>query len=46
MSRAAVMSAAMEAGYGLHLEGDEEDDEKGAEFARLIGAAQDDGTRH
>jgi hypothetical protein len=46
MSRATVMSAALEAGYGLHLEGDEEDDEKGAEFARLIAAAQDDGTRH
>ncbi|RVH78097.1 hypothetical protein CN203_11415 [Sinorhizobium meliloti] len=46
MSRASVMSAAMEAGYGLHLEGDEDDDGKGAEFARLISAAKDDGTRH
>jgi len=40
------MSAALEAGYGLHLEGNEEDDEKGEAFARMIAAAQDDGTRH
>jgi len=46
MSRATVMSAALEAGYGLHLEGNEEDDEKGEAFARMIAAAQDDGTRH
>ena len=46
VSRAAVMSSAVEAGYGLHLEGDEDYDEKGTEFARLIAAAQDDGTRH
>lgn len=46
MSRAAVMSAAIEAGYGLLLDGDEEDDEKGEAFARLIAAAEDDGTRH
>lgn len=46
MSRAAVMSAALEAGCRLHLEGDEGDDETGAAFARLIAAAQDDGTRH
>lgn len=46
MSRASVMSAAMDAGYGLHLEGDEDDDEEGAAFARLIAAAKDDGTRH
>lgn len=46
MSRASVMSAALEAGYGLHIEGDEDDDEKGAEFARLIAAAKVEGTRH
>ena len=46
MSQASVMSAAVEAGYGLHLEGDEDEDDKGAAFARLIAAAQDDGTRH
>ncbi|RVP47350.1 hypothetical protein [Sinorhizobium medicae] len=45
MSRASVMYAALE-GYGLHLEGDENAEEKGAEFARLIEAAKDDGTRH
>ncbi|NKQ80341.1 hypothetical protein C3Y90_23710 [Rhizobium sp. UPM1134] len=46
MSRAAVMSAVVEAGYGLHLESVEDDDKNGDEFARLIAAAQDDGTRH
>ncbi len=46
MSRADGMSAALEAGYGLHLEGDEEHHEKGEAFARMIAAAQDDGTRH
>lgn len=46
MSRAAVMSSAIGAGYGLHLEDHDDDDEKGAEFARMIAAAQDDGTRH
>ncbi|KSV85562.1 hypothetical protein N181_23165 [Sinorhizobium fredii USDA 205] len=46
MSRASLMSSAIEAGYGLNLDGDENDDEKGVEFARLIAAAQDDGTRH
>ncbi|MEZ0003254.1 hypothetical protein [Sinorhizobium fredii] len=45
MSRAAMMSSAIEAGYGLHLEADEDEDEKAA-FARLIEAAKDDGTRH
>ncbi|MBY5462108.1 hypothetical protein [Rhizobium leguminosarum] len=47
MSRASVMYAAIEAGYGLHLEGDGVGaDEKGAEFARLIETTKDDGTRH
>ena len=45
MSRADIMYSAGDAGYGLHLEGDEEDD-KGAEFARLIAEATDEGTRH
>ena len=45
-SRADVMHASIEAGYGLHLEGDEDDDQKGAALVRLIAAAQDDGTRH
>lgn len=46
MSRANVMYAAMEAGYGLHLEGDDDAEEKGAAMARLIAAAKDEGTRH
>lgn len=46
MSRATVMSAALEAGHGLHLESDEDEDENGAAFARMIAAAVDDGTRH
>ncbi|MCV3768894.1 hypothetical protein [Rhizobium sp. TRM95796] len=47
MSRAEVMTTAMEAGYRLHLDDDPDAEyEKGAEFARLIAAAADDGTRH
>lgn len=46
MSRADVMYAAVEAGYGLHLEGDDDAEEKGAAMARLITAAKDEGTRH
>lgn len=46
MSRAAVMSSAIEVGYGLHLEDDDDAEERGAEFARMIAAAKDDGTRH
>jgi hypothetical protein len=47
MSRADVMTSAIEAGYGLHLEGDADNaDDAGAEFAQLIAAARDDGTRH
>lgn len=45
MSRVDVMYAASEAGYGLHLEGDAEEDRR-AEFARLIAEAKDEGTRH
>ncbi len=40
------MYASIDAGNGPHLEGDDDDDEKGAAFARMISAAQDDGTRH
>lgn len=46
MSRADVMQASIEAGHGLHLEDDGDAEERGAEFARLIAAAKDEGTRH
>lgn len=40
------MHASIESGYGLHLENDPDAEESGAAFARLVAAAQDDGTRH
>lgn len=46
MSRADVMYAAIEAGYCLNLGEEQDAEEKGAEIARLISAAKDDGTRH
>lgn len=46
LSRAQIVAAALEAGYSLHLEDDENAEEKGAELARMIAAAQYDGTRH
>lgn len=46
MSRADVMYAAGEAGYELNLADDPDAEEKGAEIARLISVAKDDGTRH
>lgn len=46
MSRADVMYAAIDAGYGLHREEDDDAEERGAEMARLISEAKGEGTRH
>jgi hypothetical protein len=46
LSRAEIMFSASDAGYGLNSADDPDAEEKGAEFARLLSAARDDGTRH